>query len=554
VAAPAGSGEREDAPGDARLRRWLPALLVLLSLAAFLAEACPAPAQTDDAYISYRYARSLVEGQGLVFNPGERVEGMTNLLWTLLVAAGMALGGEGPALGYGLGVASAAAVLLLAWRWARRGLEGARVFAAAAAPWLVLSHVGFAYWSTSGMETPLVTACVTAALLAQMRGRIVAAAGLAFLATATRPDAALVALAMFSLHVFWKWRSEGWRSLRAPALYAALVLSVTVFRLVYYGSPVPNTFFAKVGGVPPLRGLHYALGFVSGGVWLLLFPALFAVARDPRWWPAAGTVALVGAYVVAVGGDAFPHARFFVPVLPALAVMAVRGADLAWCERRAAGALAWACIAAAGLFGFFGRYPWDAGVYLLLFALLWAAGEWLARRRPAPLPALALLAALALRAGGVWLDSSRQLGGLPGERTRAEALARGHAYNERMEALAERRARTLRERGADGSLVATGGIGAFGWFSRAEILDLFGLVDREIARSRVDRPGLAAPGHLRSNAEYVFARRPDYLLVPRRDTRMVTAPSLTELWAHPDLDLHYEWDEELVGYRRKRSS
>jgi len=35
----------------------------------------------DDAYISFRYVRNFVEGRGLVFNPGERVEGYTNFLW-----------------------------------------------------------------------------------------------------------------------------------------------------------------------------------------------------------------------------------------------------------------------------------------------------------------------------------------------------------------------------------------------------------------------------------------------------------------------------------------
>src|SRR5438105_2557104 len=38
----------------------------------------------DDAYISFRYAWNFAHGQGLVFNPGEHVEGFTNLSWTLL--------------------------------------------------------------------------------------------------------------------------------------------------------------------------------------------------------------------------------------------------------------------------------------------------------------------------------------------------------------------------------------------------------------------------------------------------------------------------------------
>ena len=44
----------------------------------------------EDAYISFRYARNLVEGHGLVFNVGEKVEGYTNFLWTLLLAPGLA--------------------------------------------------------------------------------------------------------------------------------------------------------------------------------------------------------------------------------------------------------------------------------------------------------------------------------------------------------------------------------------------------------------------------------------------------------------------------------
>src|SRR5689334_4151274 len=41
----------------------------------------------DDAYISFRYARRLVQGLGLTWTDGPRVEGYSDLLWVLLVAA-----------------------------------------------------------------------------------------------------------------------------------------------------------------------------------------------------------------------------------------------------------------------------------------------------------------------------------------------------------------------------------------------------------------------------------------------------------------------------------
>lgn len=76
------------AAGDRALSRWLLALAVAL----LLAHALSFRFAIDDAYISFRYARNLLDGHGLVFNPGERVEGYSNLSWVLLAAAGMAAG------------------------------------------------------------------------------------------------------------------------------------------------------------------------------------------------------------------------------------------------------------------------------------------------------------------------------------------------------------------------------------------------------------------------------------------------------------------------------
>ena len=50
----------------------------------------------DDAFISFRYARNLAEGNGLVFNTGERVEGYSNFLWTVVMAGCHKLGFDLP--------------------------------------------------------------------------------------------------------------------------------------------------------------------------------------------------------------------------------------------------------------------------------------------------------------------------------------------------------------------------------------------------------------------------------------------------------------------------
>lgn len=77
----------------------------------------------DDAFLSFRYADNLVEGAGLVYNPGEFVEGYTNLLWTLLLALFRWIGVEPIPVSQVLGVlAYAGAAGILAW-WAWRGRE-----------------------------------------------------------------------------------------------------------------------------------------------------------------------------------------------------------------------------------------------------------------------------------------------------------------------------------------------------------------------------------------------------------------------------------------------
>jgi arabinofuranosyltransferase len=46
----------------------------------------------DDPFILFRYADNLELGKGLVWNEGERVEGYTNFLWTLLMYIPLYLG------------------------------------------------------------------------------------------------------------------------------------------------------------------------------------------------------------------------------------------------------------------------------------------------------------------------------------------------------------------------------------------------------------------------------------------------------------------------------
>jgi hypothetical protein len=547
-----GAGERASG--------WLAAALLGAALVCFLVEAWEPRPQLDDAYISYRYARNLVTGSGLVFNPGERVEGITNLLWTLGVAGGIGLGLDGKLAGHALGVASGAAVLLFTFLLAGTKRSRRDVWVAAVAPWIVLAAAPFSAWSTSGMETPLFAATTTAALAAFARDRLGWTTAALVLATLTRPDGVILAAVVYGLALLRHGRHgralrRGWLP---PLAYALALALLTVFRLAYYGSPLPNTFYAKTGGVPFSWGIRYVAEFLGGGAGWLLIPALFAAARDRTAWPALGFVALQSLYVVWIGGDAFPHSRFLVPALPCLAALGVMGTRRAFGVQPQLGVAMSALLAAA-----LARFVLGTALTptLLGVALLAGLGALCARFQRWGILRAGALVLLSALAGVLLRDAvavARRGAERPSLSARGDIRWRAVRGAQTFESIGIRRAALLlgrRERGEPIRLVATGAIGSLGYFSDLPLLDIYGLVDETIARSQ-DAPrhaDWAWPGHARSNADYVFSREPDYILIPRRSEPIpvISSPAQVGLWKHPDLAAFYDWDEVVKGYRRR---
>ncbi len=287
----------------------------------------------DDAYIAFRYARNLVDGYGLVYNPGDPpVEGFTSPAWVLVVAAGLRLGFLPESISHSLGVLSALAVLLLLLRSSRAA--GHPAWVALVAPLGLVLTRAFPAWTTSGLETMAFTAAVTWGLVATalrpaaLGGREAAAAWV--LALWLRPEGVLIAGVVLGLGALQALTGRvAWRSVAAVgAPPAVALLGLLVARWSLFGDLVPNTARAKVTGLQLEQGwawLTVANEDLALVAWLPLVGALL-------WRASAADLVRVGApaaylaYVLAVGGDRFEQ-RFFVPVLPVLAWSAVEGAQ-----------------------------------------------------------------------------------------------------------------------------------------------------------------------------------------------------------------------------------
>ncbi|MBK8957735.1 MAG: hypothetical protein IPM80_04715 [Proteobacteria bacterium] len=452
--------------------------LALLLLAAAGAMYWLAVLTVDDVFIVYRYARNLANGAGLVFNVGERVEGVTCFLWTLALAPLHALGGSLPRLAPLLCALCGLTTIALVTRLHAACEDRRHIAWRDLLPALLLvSSPPFIYWSVGALEAVPFALLVSLALLAHAREMRAPAAWPASalwlgLAAMTRPETPVVALALMVdrlLHA----RERGDRALAGKAMLrwlavlAAVVLPFLCFRYAYFGEWLPNTYYAKLGAPLTARlptGLHYLLGWtetllphfgldartrrtLAWQVLILLMLMLLVALAERRVRACALTAIALLVACVFEGGDWMTMSRFVVPALPALAVV-------------------------------------GAAALLKLGARRHRA--WLA----------AAVTMLVVVAGGVAAQRERD----GGRGMRAVALGHERAHG----ALG----RYIVRHAAPGDTVALMDVGLIGWLAADQrILDISGLTDHFIAR---------APGPFldkRYPASYVLDAKPRFVVL-----------------------------------------
>ncbi len=283
----------------------------------------------DEAFISFRYARNWAQGFGPVFNHGERVEGYTNFLTVALLTLGFKFVPHFDPLHFVklIGVLSAVGQMLLCV------MMGWIVFKKN--QWLGLATVYFLacdgtfhFASFNGLETQMFAFFVTSAIYFDLNEGVEKTGGgstlFYFLSFLTRPDGVV----FFAL-------SRGFKFLRAvkvnkklpdgfisTSIVFVFVAAAYVFaKYLFYGSFVPNTFYAKTGYESSsrfLNGIFYLLLFIRSHPVSFFFFIVFA----PLYFKSSETFFLVSifagftAYLIYVGGDWLQGSRFFVPLLP----------------------------------------------------------------------------------------------------------------------------------------------------------------------------------------------------------------------------------------------
>ena len=284
-------------------------VLILLGVAI----AYPLRFIVDDAFISFRYARNLDRGFGLVFNPGEHVEGYSNLLWTLLISIPIRLGLDASNSAIAIDLFLYPFTLLTCYLLFRRALTG---FAVALAGIVVLiTNYTFASFATGGLETQLdillfvLAVVVTAKQIEQptfMKGLLLGV--ISALALLNRMDSGILLLVCYAF-LFLQVRN----GMHAGVLFASALIPIStlvvwmLWRHNFYGYWLPNTFYVKTTGEGHLaRGWQYWLAFSESYLVpfvIFLCPIAIRKSQNSLVRISGVLILLWFAYMLAIGGD-----------------------------------------------------------------------------------------------------------------------------------------------------------------------------------------------------------------------------------------------------------
>ncbi len=460
--------------------------LLMLALAALAValRLLPGLRIIDDAYITYRYARNIVDGIGFVYSAGEHVLGTTTPLYTLLLAALSTLTrADLPHISVAVNAVAGGANAALLYAIARRLLSDRWPGVALGVLWAVAPKpVTFA---VGGMETSVFVALTLGAFAAWLAGRTLPAAALTALAILTRPDALIWAGPLAVAMIMAAWRDYSFRPplkrLPWPELAVALALIApwVVFATATFGSPLTHSVAAKsvAYDLPPTQALaaliqHFAtpffefdtFGSVGAIIGALIYPLLALMGSLFLYHANARSLPLTlypwlffAAFAIA---NPLMFRWYAAPTLPFYFLSIVAG--LWGLTQRAGGTkVARAALAVAAIF-------WTA-----ISLNAWTLHPDHGPDRPAPQMA--------------WI---------------------------RLELLYEQAGRLLTPRVTPHTVVAAGDIGAVGWYSGARILDTLGLVSPESTAYYPIDPTLLAGMPYAIAPDLIMDRLPDYVVAP----------------------------------------
>jgi hypothetical protein len=329
----------------------------LLVLAAGLIQAIILRWVSDDSFITFRYVKNFIDGNGIVYNVGERVEGYTHFLWLLILSAASFIGFDPVTASMWIGIACFAALLIIYLRISQKEQPSKIGYYLPLTAILLALHYDMLVWATGGLETSLYTLLISTAFFTWFYAdlseekTVVSVGCILLLTSLTRPDGALFTIVAVMLLAIkgTKEKQPISQTLKIVAilLLPSIVIGIPylLWKYNYYGDIFPTTFYAKSGDQNYFgQGFFYiflffkvyfslAIALIGLGIWYLMKrPRSNDTTKTTTGSPTITAIVAVAVYfiiyIAKVGGD-FMFARFIIPVLPLIYFIIERSLDRA---------------------------------------------------------------------------------------------------------------------------------------------------------------------------------------------------------------------------------
>jgi len=413
----------------------------------------------DDAYISFRYVKNFLDGQGLVFNQGEFVEGYTNFFYIILMIFFELFGLSHILTAKIVGLLSGLAIFWIgrAWLYDKK-TNNSNYLTLLCLSLLLSANMAFAYWAISGLETLFFSALIFYGLYLASKKKMLYILIMA-LATLTRPEGLMV-FVLVLVFLYWAKYFRFKYLLLSGLTYLLLIAPHLIFRYFYYDDLLPNPFYAKTGWSWEylLSGIDYIWLFIRqygfyGFLVLLPWVGFKLIPKPMRLVLPVSTVYLL--YILFIGGDVLHGFRFFIPILPMF--------------------------------------------YLLFSVALTKLSEKyiptnLSNRSTVLIVTIIILGSVSFFIPHEYMSAIRR---------NETALVNKMRYL----------ANTIGQVRLDRYRIGCSTIGAFSYYSRANVIDMLGLTDQTIAKNPLPFDGIASSWKERNyNIPYLMKQNPDLIL------------------------------------------
>lgn len=293
---------------------------------------------SEDIYISLRYVKNFVEGNGLVFNTFDKVEGYSDFLWVMLIAGiHKILNSDIPLTARYLSFIFSVIALLytyfLAFKLTQNKLISYLV------TFLVSINGSFACYGLAGLENPLYALFILIIINYTVEQKWWQVGLLISLMTMTRPEGFVIYFPI-ALYVFLQERVlfEKMKICFLIGIIAAIpVLPWTIWRVLYYGYFIPNTIAAKEGmdlffqlKTGTIYTVYFLLIVSESLLVLFLLPVISflytqqkfkSIFRDKLLILAVSIAIIFSAFYTYAGGDWMPGWRFYASLIPLFSII-----------------------------------------------------------------------------------------------------------------------------------------------------------------------------------------------------------------------------------------